>query len=238
MRESAKLARKLGVRLHTHLAETADEQKFTLEKFNMRPLEYMESLGWLGCDVWFAHGIRFNGDEIKTLARTGTGIAHCPISNMKLSSGIAKIPQMLKLKVPVGLGVDGSTSNDGSNMLEEMRVAFLLHRLNSGKNAPTAYDILKIATKGSAKVLGRSDIGKLSVGMAADLFMINLNKIELIGAELDPKALLSTVGVKCAVDYTMVNGVIVVKDGVLVNIDEEKIYHESHEVAKKFVKEY
>ncbi|MGV8983468.1 8-oxoguanine deaminase [Clostridium sp.] len=238
MRESAKLARKLGVRLHTHLAETVDEEKFTLEKFNMRPLEYMESLGWLGCDVWFAHGIHFNNEELKTLARTGTGVAHCPISNMKLSSGIANIPQMLKLKVPVGLGVDGSASNDGSNMLEEMRIAFLLHRLNSGKNAPTAYDILKIATKGSAKILGRSDIGKLAVGMAADLFMINLNRIELIGAELDPKALLSTVGFKGNVDYTIVNGVTVVKNGGLVNIDEGKIYHESNDVAKKFVRGY
>jgi len=236
MHESAKLARKLGVRLHTHLAETVDEEKFTLEKFNMRPLEYMESLGWLGSDVWFAHGIHFNYDEINLLAKTGTGVSHCPISNMKLSSGIAKIPQMLKLKVPVGLGVDGSASNDGSNMLEEMRVAFLLHRLNSGKNAPTAYDMLKIATRGSAKVLGRSDIGELSVGMAGDLFMINLNRLELIGADLDPKALLSTVGFKGNVDYTIVNGVIVVKDGKLINIDEEKIYYESNVVAKKFIK--
>ena len=155
---------------------------------------------------------------------------------MKLSSGIAKIPQMLKLNVPVGLGVDGSASNDGSNMLEEMRVAFLLHRLNSGKNAPTAYDILKIATKGSAKVLGRDDIGKLSVGMAGDLFMINLNRLELIGADLDPKSLLSTVGYKGTVDYTIVNGKVVVKNGILVNIDEEKLYYESDAVAKKFIR--
>ncbi|MBK5241661.1 8-oxoguanine deaminase [Clostridium sp.] len=236
MRESAILARKLGVRLHTHLAETLDEEKFTMQKFNMRPLEYMESLGWLGCDVWFAHGIHFNDDELNLLARTGTGIAHCPISNMKLSSGIAKIPQMLKSKVPVGLAVDGSASNDGSNMLEEMRVAFLLHRLNSGKSAPTAYDILKMATRGSAKVLGRSDIGKLSIGMAGDLFMINLNRLELLGADLDPKSLLSTVGFKGNVDYTIVNGVIVVKNGELVNVDEEKIYYESNVVAKKFNK--
>ncbi|MBU3181770.1 8-oxoguanine deaminase [Clostridium psychrophilum] len=236
MIESAKLARKLGVRLHTHLAETKDEENFTVEKFNMRPLEYMESLGWLGSDVWFAHGIHFNDNELKLLASTGTGIAHCPISNMKLSSGIAKIPKMLKLNVPVGLGVDGSASNDGSNMLEEMRVAFLLHRLNSSKNAPTGYDILKIATRGSAKVLGRNDIGKLSVGMAGDLFMIKLNRLELIGADLDPKSLLSTVGFKGNVDYTIVNGKVVVKDGILVNIDEEKIYNESHVVAKKFIR--
>lgn len=236
MIESAKLARKLGVRLHTHLAETKDEENFTMEKFNMRPLEYMESLGWLGSDVWFAHGIHFNDDELKLLASTGTGIAHCPISNMKLSSGIAKIPKMLTLNVPVGLGVDGSASNDGSNMLEEMRVAFLLHRLNSSKNAPTGYDILKIATKGSARVLGRDDIGKLSVGMAGDLFMIKLNRLELIGADLDPRSLLSTVGFKGNVDYTIVNGKVVVKDGILVNIDEKKIYHESHLVAKKFIR--
>ena len=238
MSESAKLARKLGVRLHTHLAETKDEENFTLEKFNMRPLEYMESLGWLGSDVWFAHGIHFNDDELKLLASTGTSIAHCPISNMKLSSGIAKIIQMLKLNVSVGLGVDGSASNDGSNMLEELRVAFLLHRLNSGRNAPTGYDLLKIATKGSAKVLGRCDIGKLSVGMAGDLFMINLNRLELIGADLDPKSLLSTVGFKGAVDYTIVNGKVIVADGKLVNIDEEKIYHEGNVVAKKFIRGY
>jgi len=238
MSESAKLARKLGVRLHTHLAETKDEENFTLEKFNKRPLEYMESLGWLGSDVWFAHGIHFNDDELKLLASTGTSIAHCPISNMKLSSGIANVPQMLKLKVPVGLGVDGSASNDGSNMLEELRVAFLLHRLNSGKNAPTGYDLLKIATRGGAKVLGRDDIGKLSVGMAADLFMINLNRIELVGTGLDPKSLLCTVGFKGAVDYTIVNGRVVVAGGVLQNIDEEKIYHESDVVAKKFIRGY
>ena len=236
MRESSKLARNLGVRLHTHLAETRDEENFTIEKFNMRPLEYMESLGWLGSDVWFAHGIHFNNDELNLLARTGTGVAHCPISNMKLSSGIAKLPDMLKLNVPVGLAVDGSASNDGSNMLEELRVAFLLHRLNSSKNSPTAYDILKIATRGSAKVLGRDDIGKLSIGMAADLFMININRLELIGADLDPKSLLSTVGFKGTVDYTIVNGKIVVKNGKLLNIDEEKIYHESDAVVKKFVK--
>ncbi|HEY8892144.1 MAG TPA: 8-oxoguanine deaminase [Clostridium sp.] len=238
MSESAKLARKLGVRLHTHLAETKDEENFTLEKFNKRPLEYMESLGWLGSDVWFAHGIHFNDDELKLLAKTGTSIAHCPVSNMKLSSGIANVPQMLKLKVPVGLGVDGSASNDGSNMLEELRVAFLLHRLNSGKNAPTGYDLLKIATRGGAKVLGRDDIGKLSVGMAADLFMINLNRIELVGTGLDPKSLLCTVGFKGAVDYTIVNGRVVVAKGVLQNIDEEKIYHESDVVAKKFIRGY
>lgn len=235
MIESAKLARKLGVRLHTHLAETKDEENFTLEKYNMRPLEYMESLGWLGNDVWFAHGIHFNDDELKLLAKTGTGVTHCPISNMKLSSGIAKIPDMLKLNISVGLGVDGSASNDGSNLLEEIRVAFLLHRLNSSNDAPTGYEILKLATNGSAKVLGRDDIGNLSVGMAGDLFMININRLELICADLDPKSLLGNIGFKGSVDYNIVNGKIVVKNGLLVNIDEERIYYESDCVRKKYI---
>ncbi|MEG0825692.1 MAG: 8-oxoguanine deaminase, partial [Oscillospiraceae bacterium] len=174
LRESAKLARSLGVRLHTHVAETKDEEQFTMEKFGMRPLAYMESLGWTGPDVWYAHGIHFNDDELKLLGQTGTGICHCPISNMKLTSGVCRVPQALKYGVPIGLGVDGSASNDGSNLLEELRVSFLLHRLTSGADAPSGYDLLKIATRGSARVLGRDDIGHLAPGMAADLFMIDL----------------------------------------------------------------
>ena len=130
----------------------------------MRPLEYMESLGWIGPDVWYAHGIHFNGEELRRLAETGTGVAHCPISNMKLSSGVCRVPEMLELGVPVGLAVDGSASNDGSNLLEELRVAYLLHRLQSSEKAPSGYDVLKIATVGSAKILGRDDIGSLEVG--------------------------------------------------------------------------
>lgn len=235
MKESAKLARKLGVRLHTHLAETIDEEKFTMDKFGMRPLDYMESLGWIGEDVWYAHGIHFNEAELKRLAKTKTGVAHCPISNMKLSSGVAKIPEMLKLDVPVGLAVDGSASNDGSNLLEELRVAYLLHRLNSSHKAPTGYDILKIATKGSARILGRKDIGELSIGKAADLFMINVNKLEFVGTQYDFKSVLGTVGLKEPVDYTIIAGQIVVKDGKLVSIDEEKITKEANEVVEKLI---
>ncbi len=235
MKESAILARHLGVRLHTHLAETKDEENFTLEKFKMRPLEYMESLGWIGEDVWFAHGIHFNDDELKFLAKTKTGIAHCPISNMKLSSGIARIPDMIDLDIPVGLAVDGSASNDGSNLLEELRVAYLLHRLDSSQKAPTGYDILKLATKGSARVLGRKDIGELSVGKAADLFMINSNRLELVGTQYDPKSVLGTVGFKSPVDYTIVSGKIVVKDGKLTTIDEEKIVFEANKCVEKLI---
>ncbi|EOR27148.1 hydroxydechloroatrazine ethylaminohydrolase [Clostridium sartagoforme AAU1] len=232
MKESAKLARKYNVRLHTHLAETKDEERYTLERFNMRPLEYMDTLDWIGSDVWYAHGIHFNDEELKILAKTQTGVAHCPISNMKLSSGIARIPEMIKLDVPVGLAVDGSASNDGSNLLEELRICYLLHRLNWSNNAPTGYDILKLATRGSARVLGRNDIGELSVGKAADLFMINSNRIEFIGAEYDPKSILGTVGCKSTVDYTIIAGKVVVKDGKLTNVDEEKIVFEARNAVQ------
>lgn len=221
-RQSAVLARDLGVRLHTHLCETIDEENYVLEKYGRHPLAYMESMDWIGNDVWYAHGIHFNDEELKLLAQTGTGVAHCPISNMKLSSGICRIPDMLKYGVPVGLAVDGSASNDGSNLLEELRVAYLLHRLNSSKLAPSGYNMLKIATNGSAKILGRSDIGSLEVGKAGDLFLIRRDRLDLVGADLDVKSLLGTVGFKGAVDYTVVNGKIVVKDGHLTGIDEEK----------------
>ena len=235
LKRSAELARKYGVRLHTHLCETLDEERFTIEKTGMRPLDYMASLGWIGSDVWYAHGIHFNDEELKRLAETKTGVAHCPISNMKLSSGIARIPEMLELGVPVGLAVDGSASNDGSNLLEELRVAYLLHRLNSSHGAPSGYDILKIATKGGAEILGRNDIGQLAVGKAADLFMINSNRIELVGTQYDPKSVLGTVGFKGAVDYTIVAGNVVVKDGKLVNVDEDKIVEEANVVVEKLI---
>lgn len=234
LRQSALLARQYGVRLHTHLCETKDEERYTLEKVNLRPLAYMETLGWVGNDVWYAHGIHFNDEELRLLAKTQTGVCHCPISNMKLSSGIARIPEMLKLGIPVGLGVDGSASNDGSNLLEELRVSFLLHRLNSSKEAPSGYDLLKVATMGSAKLLGReNEIGSLEVGKCADLFLIDQSRLELVGACYDPKSVLCTVGVKGAVDYTVVNGKVTVQNGHLRNIDEEKLAAEANrEVAR------
>ena len=235
LRESAVLARKLKVRLHTHLAETKDEEQFTLSRFGMRPLEYMERLGWVGPDVWYAHGIHFTEGELKRLADTGTGVAHCPVSNMKLSSGVALIPQMLKLGVPVGLAVDGSASNDGSNLLEEMRVAYLLHRLSWSQEAPDGYDILKMATRGSARILGREELGRIEVGMAADFFLVNLNRIEMVGAQFDPKSVLCTVGLKGCVDYTVVNGKIVVRDGRLAGVDEEKIVEKANAVVEEYI---
>jgi len=235
LRQSAALARSLGVRLHTHLAETLDEEKFTLERYGVRPLEYMEKLGWVGNDVWYAHGIHFNDKELKLLADTGTGVSHCPISNMKLSSGIARVPDMLRLGIPVGLAVDGSASNDASNLLEELRAAYLLHRLQSGNAAPSGYDILKIATNGSAKILGRTDIGQLCVGKMADLFMVDSTNFELVGADFDPKSMLATVGTKDPVALTVVGGVVVVKNGMLQFIDEEKTAARGREIVNKLL---
>jgi len=235
LRESAILARELGVRLHTHLCETKDEENYTLERYNMRPFEYMQSLGWAGSDVWYAHGIHFNSEELQALADTGTGVAHCPISNMKLSSGIARIPEMLKLGVPVGLAVDGSASNDGSSLLEEMRVSYLLHRLNSGSAAPTGYDLLKVATRGSAKLLGRDDIGSIEVGKCADMFLVDSRRIELAGACYDPGSVLCTVGLRAPVDYTIVQGKVTVKDGKLVNIDEAELSAKAAEGIKRYL---
>lgn len=234
MIQSAALAREYGVRLHTHLAETRDEEDYLIQNHGIRPLAFMEKLGWIGDDVWFAHGIHFNNEELKLLADTKTGVAHCPISNMKLSSGIAKIPEMLELGVPVGLAVDGSASNDGSNLLEEIRMAYLLHRLNSSKNAPSGYDILKIATRGGAKVLGRDDIGVLSTGYAADAFLVDTNRIELVGTDKDYKSVLGTVGLKSPVDYTIVGGQIVVENGKLKTIDEEELVVKANTKFGKF----
>ncbi|MCI6966410.1 8-oxoguanine deaminase [bacterium] len=235
LRQSALLARELGVRLHTHLCETKDEERFTLEKFGMRPFAYMQSLGWTGQDVWYAHGIHFNDAELAALAETGTGVAHCPISNMKLSSGVARVPDMLRLGVPVGLAVDGSASNDGSNLLEELRICYLLHRLTAGDAAPTGYDVLKLATRGSARLLGRSDIGCLAEGMCADFFLVDSRRLELVGACEDPKAMLATVGLKGAVDYTFVGGRMAVAGGRLTGVDEGRLSHEANTRLKKYL---
>lgn len=222
MKESAKLARSYGVRLHTHLCETKDEERFTVSTRGMRPLAYMESVNFVGEDVFFAHGIYFNDEELKFLADTGTGVAHCPCSNMKLSSGVARIPDMLKLNVPVGLAVDGSASNDASNLMEEIRAAYLMHRLRYGSDAPSGYELLKMATRGSARLLGRDKLGQIAIGFAADLFAIRYDRMEMSGAERDEANLFGTVGYHLPVDAVWVNGKLTVKDGALTNIDEDR----------------
>ena len=233
MVESAVLARSLGVRLHTHLCETKDEENYTLEKQGMRPLAYMEKCGWIGPDVWYAHGIHFNDDELRLLADTGTGVAHCPVSNMKLSSGVCRIPDMLRLGIPVGLAVDGSASNDCQNLMAEIRAAYLLHRLTFGSAAPTGYELLKMATRGSAAVLGRDDIGQLSVGKAGDLFLIDMTGLDTVGILQDPGSFLGTVGYSKPAKSVVVAGREVVRDGRLLGIDEEQMARSAQACAER-----
>lgn len=235
LRQSAVVARQYGVRLHTHLCETKDEEVYMLSHHGMRPLEFMASLGWTGSDVWYAHGIHFNDEELRELARTGTGVAHCPISNMKLSSGIARVPEMLALGVPVGLAVDGSASNDGSSLMEELRVCYLLHRLQSSKAAPSGYEVLKLATRGSARLLGRSDIGSLEVGKCADFFLVDSRRLELVGGGCDPASVLATVGLRGPVDMTVVAGKIVVRDGRLTSVDEARLSYDANQACAAYL---
>jgi len=229
MKESAAMARTYGVQLHTHLAETQDEEAFTVQSFGMRPVAYMESVNWLGKDVWYAHAVHVADPEIQVFAHHGCGVAHCPSSNMRLASGIAPLNRYLRAGVKVGLGVDGSASNDGSHMLAEVRQAMLLSRLSAGlagaslstEDAPTLLtgrQALELATIGGAAVLGRSDIGSLEVGKCADFIAFDLNRLETAGALHDPVAAL----VFCQprnTDYTVVNGRYIVKEGQLVTLD-------------------
>lgn len=233
LRESARVARKYGVRLHTHLAETRDEDDYCLKTLGLRPLAYMESVDWIGEDVFFAHGIHFNDEELKRLAETGTGVAHCPVSNMKLSSGIARVSEMLEMGIPVGLAVDGSASNDGSNLLAEIRTAYLLQRLKYNEKAPDAADILWLATRGGAKILGREDIGSLEIGKCADLFMIDGEKINYAGCLNDPAAIPGTVGINEPVELTMVGGEIIYEKGEFKNIEEKVYAKQVDEFSKK-----
>lgn len=235
LRESAALARAYGVRLHTHLCETKDEERFTLARTGLRPFAYMESLGWVGPDVFYAHGIHFNDAELAALAETGTGVAHCPCSNMKLSSGVMRLPEMLRLGVPVGLAVDGSASNDASNLLEEIRTAYLLHRLTAGDAAPTGYELLRLATRGGARLLGREDIGRLAVGCAADLFAIRMDRPELLCASRDAANLFGTVGCHRAADYVFVAGRLTVEHGALLTVDEERLQRDGAAACRRLL---
>lgn len=234
-RESADLARRRGVQLHTHLCETKDEEAYTLSAFGMRPFAYLESLGWTGEDVFYAHGIHFNDAELDRIAETRTKIAHCPVSNMKLSSGVMRLPDMLSRKITVGLAVDGSASNDGSNLMDEMRAAFLVHRLTWGDKAPSGYKILKLATVGSARVLGRDDIGSIEVGKAADVFAIARDSTDLLCAIDDPMNLFGTVGYHRPCEMVFVNGTLTVQKGRCVRIDEDALLKLSRTELTRFL---
>src|SRR5512142_1737129 len=243
MKQSAKLAREYGVHLHTHLAETEDEEQFCLQRFGHRPVGYMQEVDWVGEDVWFAHAVWVNEEEIQVFAEHQCGVAHCPTSNMRLASGIAPIKQYRAAGVNVGLGVDGSASNDGSHLLAEVRQAMLLARVKEGitgyslSNDPsrklmTARDALWLATRGGAAVLGRSDIGSLEPGKCADFFAVDLHQLNLAGALHDPVAAI----VFCQparVDYTVVGGRFVVKEGRLVTVDECRLIEQHNRAAKR-----
>ena len=224
MRESAAMARSYGVGLHTHLAENAEDIEYGLQQFGMRPGEYVEAVGWTGDDVWHAHCVQLNSEEINLFAKTGTGIAHCPCSNMRLASGIAPVRQMLDAGVKVGLGVDGSASNDSGNMLNEARQIMLLQRVNSKASTMTAREALRVATIGGASVLNRDDIGMLAPGYAADITAFKRDNVDFSGSDWDPVASLVFCGPSKA-NYTIINGKIVVSEGQLTSIPMEKLVH-------------
>jgi len=234
-RESAVLARQHRVQLHTHLCETKDEEAYTLSAFGKRPFDYLASLGWTGPDVFYAHGIHFNDNELDAIADTKTKIAHCPVSNMKLSSGVMRLPDMLERGIDVGLAVDGSASNDGSDLMDEMRSAYLVHRLTWGDRAPSGYTILKLATAGSAKVLGRSDLGSIEVGKAADVFAIRKNTSDLLCAVTDPTSLFGSVGYHKPCDLVFVNGKLTVLNGAVIHLDEDALLRLSQTELRRFL---
>lgn len=231
MAETAELARERGVLLHTHLAETEDETDYCLKTYGKRPLAVMADLGWVGRDVWFAHGVHFNDEELDLLAGTGTGVAHCPTSNMRLSSGVARVPEMLRRGVRLGLAVDGSASNDTSDMLGELRNCLLVQLLTFGPGAVSAEDVVRIATRGGADVLGRDDTGSIEVGKAADVIAYDLTRLGLAGAFSDPLAAVVYSGFDHRVDWSIVNGEVVVEEGRLTTGNEADIASEANRVS-------
>lgn len=233
MKDSVELARKHGVRLQTHLAETRDETAFCEKHYGRRPLKLMEDCDFIGEDVSYAHGIHFNDDELQQLAETGTHIAHCPSSNMRLGSGICRVKEMLEIGVNVALAVDGSASNDTSDMLGEARNALLLQRVTKGADAITTKDVFKIASENGAKLLNFEKVGKLKEGWAADIALFNINKLEYCGSLSDPLAALIFSGYNHGTEYTVVNGKVAVDKGKLTGFDEEELIKKSNELSEK-----
>lgn len=234
MRKTAEMAKEEDLALHTHLAETADETKFCLDEVGMRPVDYMESLGWLDDRVWFAHVVHLNEREIKKLSDAGVGMSHCPSSNMRLGSGIAPVVEMKDTDIKVSMAVDGSASNDTSNMIKELRQALLLQRVKYGANSITPREVLRFGTIGGAKALGRKDeLGSIEPGKAADLVMVNLNRLEYAGGLSDPVSALLMCDTK-GVDFNMVNGEVLVEDGKLCDQDLLEYIEEQNKIAARF----
>ena len=238
MKETAKLAREHHVRLHTHLAETKDEEQYCQEKFGKNPLALMNDVGFIGEDVFFAHGVFFNDDELNILAETKTSIAHCPSSNMRLGSGIARVREMIDRGINVGIGVDGSASNDTSDMLGELRNALLLQRVKYGASGLTAHEAFTLGTENGARMLNFSKVGKIKEGWLADLALFNINKLEYTGSLSDPLAALLFAGISHQAEYTIVNGKIVVDHGNLVGESEESIIQKGNAIAKRLLQKH
>ncbi len=237
MRETVTLARKHGVRLHTHLAETADEDDFCIKMYGRRPLKLMEDTGFIGEDVFYAHGIYFNDTELTRLRETGTHIAHCPSSNMRLGSGICRVKEMLAMGINVALAVDGSASNDTSDMLGEMRQALLLQRVRYGSDAVTAMDVYRMATINGAKLLGFEKVGELREGWAADVALFDVSTLPYAGSLSDPLAALVFSGYDHGTAYTIVNGRVVVERGRLVGVNEEEITRKANAIAARLLEQ-
>jgi cytosine/adenosine deaminase-related metal-dependent hydrolase len=239
MKQTVMLARSYkSVMMHTHVAETRDEETFCMQRFGMRPAVYMQDVGWVGSDVWWAHSVYVSSDEMKMMAETGTGVAHCPSSNMRLGSGIAPIREMLDRGVKVGIGVDGSASNDCNHMLGEARQALLLQRVKLGAAAFSVREALELATRGSASVLGRDELGVLAPGKAADFIGVPLNTLQMAGGAVhDPLAALLLCDVP-AVSLSVINGRIVVRDGKLLTIDLDKLIERHNALAVEIAAKY
>src|SRR5258708_5268091 len=235
MKESAALARSYGVRLHTHLAENRGDVQLSLAKFGLQPAEYAEQVGWVGDDVWHAHCVHLGEKGIQLFARTGTGVAHCASSNMRLASGIVPLRKMLNAGVLVRLGVDGSASNDSGHMLAEARQALLLQRVSEGRAAATAREMLTIATRGGAAVLGRDDVGMLAPGKAADFIAVNLNNVGFAGAWHDPVAAL-VFCTPAVVDYSVINGRVIIREGQLTTVTLPPLLERHNRLARSLVR--
>ena len=230
MRDTATVARAHGVRMHTHIAETHDETAHCLEAYKLRPVDFLEDVGWMADDVWVAHGIHFSDEEVTRLGKAGVGVCHCPSSNMVLASGLCRTAELEDGGAPVGVGVDGSASNDGSNMIQEVRQAMLLQRLQYGAETIDHKRALTWATKGSARCLGRSDIGEISVGKRADLAAFKLDEMRFSGAQ-DPLAALILCGAHRA-HAVMVEGDWKVMDGALAGVDEQALIADHSAAAR------
>ena len=230
MVESAALARRLGLRLHTHLAETVEEDEYCRQLYGCRPVEYLDELGWIERDVWCAHCVHLSAEDISAFGGAGVGVAHCPTSNLRLGAGVAPVRDLVESGVPVGLGVDGSASNERSDLLFEVKQALLVARGRGGPRAMTVRDALRLGTRGGASVLGRDDLGQLAPGKRADIAVWRTDGLELGGAEADPVAGL-VLSAPHRVDRLYVGGEEVVRDGHLVRGDEVEIAREHRKQA-------